>query len=114
MVISQSEVWLADLPMPQGSGAGFRRPVIVVQSDNLNRSKIATVICVPLTSNIKWALAPGNVHLSASMTGLPRNSVAIASLIVSIDKGLLIERVGRLPRQKLELLLAGIDIVLGK
>ena len=114
MVISQGEVWWADLPVPQGSGAGFRRPVVIVQSDDLNRSTIATVVCVPLTSNIKWALAPGNVHLSASITGLRRNSVAIASLIVSIDKGLLMERVGRLPRQKLGLLLAGIDIVLGK
>jgi mRNA interferase MazF len=100
--------------MPKGSGAGFRRPVVIIQSDDLNRSGIATVICVPLTSNIKWALAPGNVHLSASVTGLPRNSVAIASLIISIDRGLLIERVGRLPRQKLGLLLAGIDIVLGR
>src|SRR3974377_277436 len=107
MVISQGEIWWADLPMPQGSGPGFRRPVVIVQSDDLNRSRIATVVCVPLTSNIKWALCPGNVHLSASITGLPRNSVSVASLIVSIDRGLLMERVGRLPRPKMELLLAG-------
>ncbi len=114
MVISQGEVWWADLPMPQGSGPGFRRPVVIVQSDDLNRSAIATVVCVPLTSNIKWALAPGNVHLSATVTGLPRNSVAIASLMLSIDKALLMERVGRLPHAKLELILAGIDVILGK
>lgn len=114
MVIFQGEIWWANLAMPQGSGPGFRRPVVIVQSDELNRSRIATVICIPLTSNIKWALAPGNVHLSARITGLPQNSVAIVSLIVSIDKGLLMERVGRLPRSKLELLLTGIDIVLGK
>jgi mRNA interferase MazF len=114
VVISQGEIWWADLPLPKGSGPGFRRPVVVVQSDSLNRSSIATVICVPLTSNLKWALAPGNVHLSTRLTGLPKNSVANVSQIVTIDKDLLTERAGRLSRAKLELLLAGIDIVLGK
>jgi mRNA interferase MazF len=85
-----------------------------VQSDSLNRSSIATVICVPLTSNLRWALAPGNVHLSSRITGLAQNSVANVSQIVTIDKDLLTERVGKLSRAKLELLLAGIDIVLSK
>ena len=114
MVISQGEIWWADLPLPQGSGPGFRRPIVVVQSDSFNRSRIATVVCVPLTSNLKWALMSGNVHLSARITGLPKNSVANVSQIVTIDKDLLTERVGRLFRAKLEVLLAGIDIVLGK
>jgi mRNA interferase MazF len=114
VVISQGEIWWADLPPPKGSGPGFRRPVVVVQSDSLNCSSIATVICVPLTSNLRWALAPGNVHLSSRITGLAQNSVANVSQIVTIDKDLLTERVGKLSRSKLELLLAGIDIVLGK
>lgn len=114
MVISQGEVWWADLPAPAGSGPGFRRPVVVVQGDALNRSRIATVVCVPLTSNLKWALAPGNVHLSARLTGLPKASVANVSLIVSVDKDLLTERVGKLPPSPLHLVLAGIDTVLGK
>ena len=114
MVISQGEVWWADLPAPAGSGPGFRRPVVVVQSDAMNNSGIATVVCVPLTSNLKWALAPGNLLLSSRFTGLPKDSVANVSQILSVDKALLIERVGRLPRPKLELLLAGIDIVLGR
>ena len=63
MVISQGEIWWADLPAPTGSGPGFRRPVAVVQGDALNQSRISTVVCVPLTSNLKWALAPGNVSL---------------------------------------------------
>jgi PemK-like, MazF-like toxin of type II toxin-antitoxin system len=63
-VISQGEIWWADLPAPTGSGPGFRRPVVVVQSDALNQSRISTAICVPLTSNLKWALAPGNVCLA--------------------------------------------------
>jgi mRNA interferase MazF len=87
---------------------------VVVQGDALNRSRIATVICVPLTSNLKWALAPGNVLLSASLTGLPKASVANVSLIVSVDRDFLTERVGKLPPSNLQLLLTGIDTVLGK
>lgn len=114
MVIAQGEVWWADLPAPQGSGPGFRRPVTVVQGDALNRSRIATTVCVPLTSNLRWANAPGNVSLSPRATGLPKESVANVSQIVSIDRALLTERVGRLPRVKVELILAGIDVVLGR
>jgi mRNA interferase MazF len=102
------------LPVPVGSGPGFRRPVAVVQCDNLNQSRIATVVCVPLTSNLKWSLAPGNVPLSASATGLPKDSVANVSQIISLDRSLLTERAGKLPRAKLELLFSGIDLVLGK
>ncbi len=114
MVISQGEIWWADLPAPTGSGPGFRRPVVVVQCDALNRSRISTVVCVPLTSNLKWSLAPGNVRLSARLTGLPKDSVANVSQIVSMDKELLTARVGKLLRPKLELLLSGIGVVLGK
>ena len=114
MVISQGEVWWAELPAPSGSGPGFRRPVVVVQGDAMNRSRVATAVCVPLTSNLKWASAPGNVSLPARLTGLPRDSVANVSLIVSVDKDLLSERVGKLPRAKLELLFSGIDVVLGR
>jgi mRNA interferase MazF len=113
VVISQGEIWWADLPMPTGSGPGFRRPVIVVQSDPINRSRISTVVCVPLTSNLRWADAPGNVAFAAQVTGLPKDSVANVSQIVTLDKELLTERVGKLPRAKVELLLAGIDMLLG-
>ena len=114
MVISQVEVWWADLPAPAGSGPGFRRPVVVAQCDALNRSRIGTVVCVPLTSNLKWAGAPGNVSLPARLTGLPRDSVANVSQIVSLDKELLTVRVGRLPQAKLDLLVSGINVILGK
>ena len=86
----------------------------MVQGETLNRSRIATVLCVPLTSNLKWATAPGNVSLSARVTGLPKDSVANVSQLVTIDKALLVTRVGKLPHSQLELLLAGIDVVLGK
>lgn len=114
MVISQGDVWWADLPDPVGSGPGFRRPVVVVQSDAFNRSRIATVACLPLTSNLALAHIPGNVLLAASTTGLPKDSVANASQIVALDKELMTERVGKLTKSKLELVFAAIDTVLGK
>lgn len=113
-MISQGEVWWADIPPPTGSGPGFRRPVVVVQGDALNRSRLATVVCVPLTSNLKWAEAPGNVLLAARSTSLPKDSVANVSQIVALDKALLTERVGKLSAPKVELLLSGIDVVLGR
>lgn len=114
MVISQGEVWWADLPKPKGSGPGFRRPVVVVQGDAFNRSRIATVVCVPLTSNLKWADAPGNVALTAQATSLPKESVANVSQVIALDKTTLTERVGKLSRAKVDLLLSGIDVVLGR
>jgi mRNA interferase MazF len=114
MVISQGHVYWADLPDPTGSGPGFRRPVIVVQGDALNRSRIRTVVCVPLTSNLVWADAPGNVLLPAKATGLPRDSVANASQIVTLDRDLITEEVGKVAKRQLELILTGIDIVLGR
>jgi mRNA interferase MazF len=113
-VIAQGDIWWADLPSPTGSGPGFRRPVVVVQGDSLNRSKIATVVCVPLTSNVKWSNAPGNVLLSQRSTGLAKESVANVSQIVSLDKSLLTERAGRLTRTQLGLVISGIDILLGR
>jgi mRNA interferase MazF len=114
MVISQGEVWWADLAAPAGSAPGFRRPVVVVQSDSFNRSRISTVVCVPLTSNLRWADAPGNVALSAKATGLGKGSVANVSQPVTLDRGSLTDRVGKLTDKKLGLILFGIDVVLAR
>jgi len=103
-----------DFPSPAGSGPGLRRPVVVVQGDALNRSRLATVICVPLTSNLKWGLAPGNVQLSATLTGLPKDAVANVTRLMAVERDHLKDRVGKLPPAKLELVLAGVDAVLGK
>lgn len=113
-MILQGEVWWAELSAPAGSGPGFRRPVVVVQCDAFNRSRIATVVCVPLTTNQRWADAPGNVPLSSRVSGLPKDSVANVSQMVAIDKSLLIERTGKLPPGKLASVLSGIDILLGR
>jgi len=114
VVISQGDVWWVDLPDPVGSGPGFRRPAIVIQCDAFNRSRLATVVCIPLTTNTMWADVPGNVLLSATATNLPKDSVAAATQMISVDKELLVERVSKLTRAKLELVLAAVDAVLGR
>jgi mRNA interferase MazF len=113
-VIAQGEVWWADLAEPAGSAPGHRRPVVVVQGDSFNRSRIGTVVCVALTSNLRLGQAPGNVTLPGRSTGLGRESVANVSQIVTLDRGTLVERAGKLPSPKLELILDGIDVVLGR
>jgi mRNA interferase MazF len=114
VVISQGEIWWADLPPPVGSGPGFRRPVVVIQGDAFNRSRIATVVCVPLTTNLRWSNVPGNVLLSSEITSLPEDSVANTSLVIALDKELLTERVAKLSRTKLELVLVALDAVIGR
>jgi mRNA interferase MazF len=110
----QGEIWWADLGEPVGSGPGYRRPVLVVQGDAFNRSALGTVVCVPLTSHAKWAGAPGNVELRPRDTGLDQPSVANVSQILALDRRALVERVGRVPAAKLELVLGGIDVMLGR
>jgi mRNA interferase MazF len=113
-VISQGDVWWADLGAPEGSAPGFRRPVVVVQGDSFNRSGIGTIVCVPLTSNLRWADAPGNVVLPARATGLSKDSVANVSQLVTLDRGVLGEHVVKLSRRRVEMILSGVDVVLGR
>ncbi len=114
MVIAQGDVWWADLPEPSGSGRGYRRPVVVVQSDAFNRSTLRTGVCVPLTSKRRWASTPGNVALSQRDTGLTKPSVANITQVIAVDRATLSEPVGRLAAPKLDLILAGLDLVLGR
>ncbi len=112
--LQQGEIWWADLADPRGSAPGFRRPVIIIQGDHLNRSRIASVVCIPLTSNLKWASAPGNVYLDSTMTGLPKDSVANVSQVITIDKADLDQRTGKLTPALFSRVLQGVDIVLGR
>jgi mRNA interferase MazF len=114
VVIAQGQIWWADLPNPIDSGTGLRQPVVIVQGDAFNRSRMATVVCVPLTSNVRWADAPGNVLLPARSTDLPRGSVANVSQIVTVDRAVLSEPVGAISVRQLQQILNGIDIVLGR
>ena len=88
--------------------------MVVVQGTPLNRSRLATVVCVPLTSNLVWADAPGNTLIPAKTAGLPKDSVANASQIIALDRTFLIDRVGQLPPKLFAQILHGIDIVLGR
>lgn len=114
VTVSQGEIWWADLADPVGSAPGLRRPIIVVQCNAINRSRISTVVCVPLTSNLVWADAPGNVELKAMATGLSKDSVANVSQILTVDRITLTERVGKLPQNVLNLVIDGVDTILGR
>ena len=112
MVIRRGEIWWADLPEPVGSEPGYRRPVLVIQSDDFNRSRIATVIAVVITSNIRLAQAPGNVFLPARQTKLSQNSVANISQVLTVDKDFLTERVNMLPVYLFEQVEKGLRLAL--
>ena len=109
----RGEVWWADLPEPMGSEPGFRRPVLVIQEDSFNRSKISTVICVAITSNVFLANAPGNVRFAKNSIGLKKESVVNVSQLATLDKSFLMEKVGRVPAVKLRTIEEGIRLVIG-
>lgn len=92
--IHRGEVWWTGLPEPAASEPGYRRPVLVISSDDFNRSRIKTVLAAILTTNLRLAEAPGNVLVAAEETGLPRDSVINISQVVTLDKTFLAERVG--------------------
>lgn len=112
-MIQQGEIWWAELPEPRGSEPGFRRPVVVVQGDAFNRSRINTILCVTISSNLRLTDAPGNVLLPVSVSRLPKESVANVSQVITLDRKFLTERVGRLPSGLLQAILDGILLVLG-
>jgi mRNA interferase MazF len=109
----RGEIWWASLPRPSGSGPGYRRPVLVVQSNDFNESKIETVVVAAITSNLRLAAAPGNVRCSRRETKLPRTSVVNVSQVLTVDKRLLTERVGVLPVRLLRQAEDGLRLVLG-
>ena len=97
--IRRGEIWWADLPEPRRSQPGYRRPVLVVQANSFNRSRIQTVIVAVITGDIELADAPGNVLLPSELTGLPRDSVVNVSQLLTLDRGFLTELAGTLPRR---------------
>lgn len=112
MVVQRGEVWWAKLAEPQGAEPGFHRPLVIVQADAFNRSRIATTIGVVVTSNLRLLDAPGNVLLSRRHSGLPRDSVANVSQVVTVDRDVLSERAGALPGATLAAVDAGLRLVL--
>jgi mRNA interferase MazF len=110
--MKRGEVWWASLPDPVGSGPGYRRPVLVIQSKPFNESLIATVIVAVITTNFALGEAPGNVRLSKSESGLPKPSVVNVSQIITIDKSLLTEKVKSLPGAVVQRVDEGLRLVL--
>jgi len=111
-VIQRGEIWWASLGEPAGSAPGFRRPVLVVQSDSFNASRIQTVVAVAITSNLRLAAAPGNVLCSPKDTGLPKKSTINVSQVVTIDKRFLRARIGVLPPALFKRIEDGLRLVL--
>ena len=109
----RGEVWWASLPEPRGSGPGFRRPVLVIQSDPFNESRISTVIVVVVTSNLRLTNSPGNILLEKRASRLPRDSVINVSQLLTVDKSFLTERVSLLRTEIMASVDAGVKLVLG-
>jgi len=110
--VRRGEIWWASLGEPQGSGLGYRRPVLIVQSNEFNESAIRTSICDAMTSNMRLADATGNVRVTRRASGLPQESVVNVSQLITLDKGRLTEKVGRLPAESLRDVEAGIRLML--
>lgn len=113
MDVRRGDVWWAELEEPRGSEPGYRRPVIIVQADSFNRSRIGTVLGVILTSNLRLVDAPGNVLIPGRRVGLAKDSVANISQIMAIDREFLDEQVGRVPPRLMAAVDAGLKLVLG-
>ena len=113
MVVERGQVWWAELGEPSGSGPGFRRPLLIVQDDAFNRSRLRTVIAVVLTSNLRLVDAPGNVLIPAKAAGLPKDSIANVSQVITVDRDFLTEPVGRLRGPLLKMVESGLRLVLG-
>jgi len=110
--VKRGEIWWATLPAPGGSGPGYRRPVVVVQSDAFNRSCIQTVIVAVITSSMRLARAPGNVTLTRRQSRLSKKSVVNVSQLLTLDRAYLSKRVEKLPPKQLAALEDGLRMVL--
>ena len=110
--MQRGELWWAALRSPRGSEPAYRRPVVIVQADDFNRSRIQTVIAAAVTSNPRLGMAPGNVVLSRKQTGLARNAVVNVSQLLTINKTFLTTKIGRLPPECMRQLDEGLRLVL--
>ena len=111
--MQRGEIWWADIPDTEGSAPAFRRPVVVIQSDPFNRSRLHTVIVAIITGNLARAAAPGNVAISAKQSGLSKDSVINVSQLFTLDRSSFIELIGPAPARAIEQLDDGLRMVLG-
>ena len=109
----RGEIWWADFGIPFGSETGFRRPVLIIQDDSFNRSKISTIIVIPLTTNLALENAPGNVLVEKEESGLSKDSILVVSQLSAIDKARMMERISRVESNILRDVEYGIHMILG-
>ncbi len=112
MVIKRGEIWWAELPEPTASEPGYKRPLIIIQSNDFNSSNINTIIAVIITSNIRLAAAPGNILLPATKSKLSKRSVVNVSQLITVDKSFFTEKVHTLSSKLMEQIDDGIRLVL--
>jgi mRNA interferase MazF len=110
--MERGEIWWAALPAPRGSELGYRRPVLIMQSDAFNQSAIHTIIAAAITSNLRLAAAPGNVMLRRRESRLGKDSVINVSQLVTLSKEFLADRVGRIPLARIREVERGLRLVL--
>ncbi len=110
--MQRGEIWWADLPTPVASEPGYRRPILIIQSDEFNRSRIRTVIAAVLTTNLRLAEAPGNILVTTGETGLPQDSVVNISQVITVDKSFLMEQVSQVSDRVMLLVDEGLRLVL--
>jgi mRNA interferase MazF len=113
VVVERGQIWWAELGEPSGSEPGLRRPIVIVQSEAFNRSRLRTVVAAVLTSNLRLVEAPGNVLVPAKTAGLPKDSVVNVSQIITVDRDFLAEPAGRIRGQLLRDIENGLRLVLG-
>jgi mRNA interferase MazF len=111
--MTRGEIWWADFGLPFGSEAGFRRPVLVVQDDAFNESKIRTIVVLSLTSNLRLLDAPGNVLVHKKESKLAEDSVIIAAQFYALDRQKFIEKISKIRRETMEEVENGMMLVLG-
>jgi mRNA interferase MazF len=112
VVVERGTIWWAELAEPRGSEAGFRRPVLIVQADAFNRSRIQTILAITLTSNLRLLDAPGNVLVPARHSGLPKDSVANVSQVITVDRDYLAEPAGKIDAKLQRQIDLGLRLVL--
>lgn len=110
--MERGDIWWANLAEPAGSSPGHRRPVLIIQSDAFNRSRINTVVIAVITGNLDLAKAPGNILLSKRSSGLPKDSIVNVSQILTIDKSFLSDHVTSLSKRKMEQINVGLRLAL--
>jgi mRNA interferase MazF len=109
----RGEIWWADFGIPSGSEAGFRRPVLIVQDDAFNESRIRTIVVLPLTANLRLSKAPGNVFVKNKESKLPEDSVIVVAQLYALDRKKFIERISKIKRETMEKVENGMMLVLG-